>query len=83
MERTSLRRRLAAPTAAAAVAVLASALCAAGASGSDVQAPRSGFDGPVTAAPRALDRDLESSGTPLRSVACVGAPAGTTCWIAP
>ncbi|HET8529205.1 MAG TPA: hypothetical protein VFL60_09860 [Gaiellaceae bacterium] len=82
MEQSLLRRRLAAPTAAAAVAVLASALWAGGAAGSDAQVSPSGFDGPVAAAPRALDRDVEPGGGALRGVRCVGAAPGTSCWVA-
>lgn len=77
-----LRTRLAAPTAAGAVALAVAALCATGAAGSRAEAASGGFAGPVTAAPRALDVDVESTGAPLRGVRCVGAAPGTACWVA-
>jgi hypothetical protein len=77
-----LRRRLESLAAAAAAAVLASALWATGASGSGPRVVRNGFDGPVAGAPRTLDRDAESGRGALRGVPCVGAAPGTACWVA-
>lgn len=40
-----------------------------------------GFAGAVTARPRALDRDVESSATHLRVVPCAATVRATVCWI--
>jgi hypothetical protein len=41
----------------------------------------SGFSGPVTAAPRALDADLSSGASSLHRVRCAAPQAGMRCWV--
>jgi hypothetical protein len=41
----------------------------------------SGFAGPVTAPPRALDVDLSSGSSALRPVRCAAGGPGMRCWV--
>lgn len=62
-------------------AVTPAAYSSASSSRTVAQPAGSGFAGPVSARPRALDVDLSTSTSTLHPVRCASALPGTRCWV--
>jgi len=65
----------------AVAAVTPAAYSSASSSRTDVEPVGSGFAGPVSARPRALDVDRSSSTSTLRAIRCASALPDTRCWV--